>query len=72
MMNARTFWPDVAITLFALDAGFLYFGGYFWPQSIGSETGIGSLLYLLMVILAVGYGLMGHLAHPRGAVDGKK
>jgi len=52
MSNKSTFWIDLALTVFSATVALIYFGGYYFPQPVGSWTGLGMLVYLLMLIFA--------------------
>jgi uncharacterized membrane protein len=72
MNEKSTFWVDLAITLFAATVALVYFGGYYFPVQIGSWTGVGMLVYLLMLIFTVLSALYAIVNKNKGKDEGTK
>ena len=45
---------DIALTVWILTVAVIYFGGYFFPNSIGIWTGHAIIVYAVMLLAAVG------------------
>ena len=55
MSTKSTFWVDASLVVFVATVALIYFGGYYFPQPVGNWTGLGMLVYLLMVVFAALY-----------------
>ena len=45
---------DIALSCWVLTVAVVYFGGYFFPLSVGAWTGSALVVYALMLLAAVG------------------
>jgi len=56
MTTKSNFWVDIALVVFAATVALIYFGGFYYPP-LGAWTGLGMMVYLIVVVFAVFYSL---------------
>ena len=54
MNDKPSVWADWLLTAWVLAVGVFYFGGYFFPASIGRYTAAASAIYALMLLISAG------------------
>jgi uncharacterized membrane protein len=57
MSTKSNFWVDIALVVFAATVALIYFGGFYYPALLGAWTGLGMMVYLILLVIAVFYNL---------------
>lgn len=51
MTSKPPLWADILLTLWVVNVGGFYFGGFFFP-AIGSRTAVGAAFYAVMILVS--------------------
>jgi len=56
---------DLPAALWVLFVGVIFYGGYFWPDTVGMFTGQACVIYLAVLLIAVALAVVSGLAGPK-------
>jgi uncharacterized membrane protein len=67
MSTKSNIWVDIALVVFTAAVALIYFGGFYYPGLLGAWTGLGMMVYLVVLIFAGLYGLFQWLGRSKGS-----